>query len=122
MKNIYVLLLVLLCAVCLAGCTNPAFTGKLEAHGDRFYLVYSKLSGTQAHQLVLQEGMIIDVTIERVAGHIDIYVTDSRDAVLYQGNDADSSQFVLVVPRTDTYLFTVTGNKAKGSVLFQVRK
>ncbi len=122
MKRFYVVLLGLWCAFCLVGCKGPAFNGRLEMHGDRFYLDYAEFTGIQTHQMLLHESSVINVVIESVSGHIDIYVTDSRGAVLYQGNDADSGQFVLVVPRTDTYFFKVAGKKAKGSVLFQVRK
>jgi hypothetical protein len=66
----------------------------------------------------LEEGTIINVTIENKSGQLDIVVAGTSGQEIYKGNNAVSGNFTVQIPKTDTYKFSITGRKAKGSVSF----
>lgn len=118
-------LLVIVCALLLAGvtgCQTQTFDGSRTADEDRFLLAYTVFNKMEKHEMTLEKGTAVEVGIEHVSGRIDIMVSDENGKEIYRGNDASSGNFILEIPETGTYLFSVTGKKAKGSVSFIVQE
>lgn len=121
MKRYIILLFVFTLLLCfLAGCSKGEFDGSRISNDNEFIITYLILNGTETHQMGLEKGNTIDVKIESISGKVDLIVTDSEGNELYKGNNADSGSFKLIVPTTDTYIFAVSGDKAKGSVSFKI--
>ena len=57
-------------------------------------------------------------TIVSDDGSVDIQIENSAGASVYSQRDVPTSAFEIVISQDDTYTFTVTGHRAKGSVSF----
>lgn len=116
------IILVILILTVATGCSKQVFDGSRTGNDEQFIMDYSVLNTTETHEMELKQGMIIKVNIESISGHVDILVTgDDGVEIIGSGNDS-SSNFSFEIPKTGTYTFSVTGNKAKGSVSFKIDK
>lgn len=100
------------------GCSKQVFDGNRSSNDKQFIMNYSVLNRTETHEMKLEEGTIVNVTIENKSGHLDIVVAGTSGREIYKGNNAVSGNFTVQIPKTDTYKFSITGTKAKGSVSF----
>ena len=66
----------------------------------------------------LKTGDVIDTTVVSDDGSVDIQVENSEGEQIYSETDVPTSEFEIVISQDDTYTFTVTGHRAKGSVSF----
>jgi hypothetical protein len=103
-------------------CQKQIFDGSRTSDDKQFILDYSVLSKTITHEMKLEQGTVIDVSIEDTSGRVDILVTNEDDKKIYRGDNASSGNFSIEIPESKTYKFSVTGNKAKGSVSFIVEE
>ena len=101
-------------------CTKQVFNGSRSSNDTQFILDYSVMNCTKTQEMKLEEGTTVNVIIESNSGRVDILVEDAHREKIYKGDDADSGEFSLKIPKTDTYTFSVTGSNAKGSVSFKV--
>ena len=53
-------------------------------------------------------------------GELDIYITDSSGMVVYEGHNPEIGSFLVNITEDDRYTMTVEGNRAKGSISFQI--
>ena len=123
MKKTY--FLIFACVVLLAiaaGCRSQDFEGTRTADENQFTLDYSFLDKTETHTMNLEQGTGVKVKIESLSGRIDVVVSDAYGKELYRGNDASSGSFLLEIPETGAYTFSVTGSRADGSVAFAVEE
>lgn len=120
MKKISLLLiLVVLLIIVTAGCQKQIFDGSYMGNDKQFILDYSVLNKTMTHEMELEQGTFIDVSIQNKSGRVDILITNTDSESIYRGDNAFSSDFSVEIPATGTYIFSVTGsNDAKGSVSF----
>ena len=120
MKRISLLaIFVLVGVLILAGCQEQIFDGSVTGNETQFILDFNVLNTTKTHEMKLEEGTNIYVSIEKKSGNIAISITDSDGKVIYKSDSADSWDFVVTTTKVDTYKFTVTGTDAKGSVSFK---
>jgi hypothetical protein len=102
----------------VSGCAKQTFEGTRTSDDKRFVLEYTAFTGEQAHELELQQGASIDVTIQAETGRIDIVATGPDGKEIYKGNHASSGSFALEIQQTGTYRFSVTGRRAAGGASF----
>jgi len=114
------IILSMLILITAAGCSEPVFNGNRTSNDVQFIMDYSILSRAETHEMKLKEGATINVIIKNNSGRVDILVADTNGKEIYKGDNAASGNFSLKIPKTDTYKFSVTGSKAKGSVSFKV--
>lgn len=100
------------------GCSKQVFDGSRTSNDNQFIMSYSVLNRTETHEMKLEEGTIINVTIENKSGQLDIVIAGTSGQEIYKGNNAVSGNFTVQIPKTDTYKVSITGRKAKGSVSF----
>ena len=113
----------LACIVCfslalLNACGNATFNGSSTGNDTQFIMEYSILNTSDHREMSLKTGDVIDTTIVSDAGRVDIQMENSAGASVYSETDVPTSAFEIVISQDDTYTFTVTGHKAKGSVSF----
>lgn len=104
----------------LSGCNKSVFNGNRSSNDTQFVEDYSVLNQTEKHEMDLEQGTVIDVSIVNESGHLDVFVTDSNGKEIYKANDATSGDFSIEIPETGKYTFSVTGVDAKGSFSFLV--
>lgn len=118
-KNVLVVLSIMLLFT-VTGCGKQVFNGNRISNDTEFIMDYSILNRTESHQMRLNEGTNIDTIIENKSGRLDILIKSENGKQIYVGNNAASGNFTIKIPETDTYIFSITGNNAKGSVSFKV--
>ncbi len=118
MRKIYAIVLSCILAAVVSGCANPVFEGTRTADDRQFVLEYTMFTGEQTHELQLQEGASVDVTIQADSGRVDIVVTGPDGKEIYKGDYASSGDFSLGIQQTGTYRISVTGKRAAGGVSF----
>jgi hypothetical protein len=121
MKKLSLLMILsLIILLITTGCRKPMFSGNSISNDKQWLLEYSILNSTKTHDIKLEKGASIEVTIENKSGDLDILISDSNQEKIYKGDNATSGQFSVKVPKTDIYKFSVTGINSKGSVSFKV--
>lgn len=115
-----IIILSMIILVIVTGCSKQVFNGNRTSNDTQFIMDYSILNRTEKHEMKLEAGVFVDVIIENKSGRVDILVADANGKEIYKGDNASSGKFSFKIPKTDTYKFSVTGSKAKGSVSFKV--
>lgn len=103
-----------------AGCGKQVFDGSITGNDEQFIMNYSTLNCTKTHDMKIEKGAQVNVIIENKSGRLDIFISDSKGEKIYKGDNAATGKFSVVIPKTDTYKFSVTGSNAKGSVSFKL--
>jgi hypothetical protein len=118
MKKIVLMMMLAALLGFFSGCRSETFEGESIESDSTFSLDYSYLNESREHSLFVAQGGHIDVDIESESGHIDVYVYDSAENTIYQGNDAATSSFRLEIAEAGNYRIVVTGEKAAGKASF----
>jgi hypothetical protein len=118
MKKFSLIISLSMLLIITGGCGKQVFDGSRTGNDTQFIMEYSVLNRTETHEMKLEEGTNINVKLVNESGRLKILVTDPDGQEIYSGDRADSSEFSLKATKTGTYKFSVTGNKAKGSVSF----
>jgi hypothetical protein len=114
---ILILLGVLLIGLC--GCANNrTFSGSKTGNDEQFLVDFDFLNTTVEHQITLEEDDIIRTTINIKGGRVDILVKNENGKVAYRGDDAESSEFNIIISEAGVYTFSIKGYKAEGNVYF----
>lgn len=105
--------------ICACGINEDAtFNGSRASDEEHFDIDFEILNGTYTHDLVMNEGDSIALTIEKESGSISLLIQkESKDAI-YRGDDVEAGTFEVVISEAGTYTLSVTGKKAKGHVVF----
>lgn len=119
-KRFKLIIISILLLIIATGCGKQVFNGNRTSNDVQFIMDFSVLNKTETHEMSLEEGTTVNVDIEKISGRIDILVEDIDGNKIYRGDNADSNQFSFDIPKSSTYIFSITGKKAKGSVSFKV--
>ncbi|MGH4119512.1 hypothetical protein [Clostridium sp.] len=119
-RHSLLMILSILIIVIAMGCSKQEFDGDDTSNDTQFAMEYSVLNCTKTHEIKLEKGAIINAIIISKSGDVDVLVEEINGEEIYKGDNASSSEFSLNVDKTGTYMFTVTGNNAKGSVSFKI--
>ena len=117
MKKIFTFSFVLLIILSLTACTSK-FDGSRTGNDSQFIMDFKVLDKTDSQLLELEQGDIIDVDIASDSGQLNIEVQKDNDEPIYKSENVPTSSFQIEIPESGTYKFSVTGEKAKGSVCF----
>jgi len=105
--------------ICIAGCdNNSTFSGSKTGNENQFLVDFDFLNTTVNSKMLLSEDETIETTIDIKKGDVDILVENENGTIAYQGNDAESCNFMFKIEEAGTYTFYITGFKAEGSVYF----
>ena len=106
----------------LSACGHATFNGSSTGNDTQFIMEYSVLNTSDHRELSLKTGDVIDTAVVSDDGSVDIQVENSAGEAIYSETDVPTSAFEIVIQEDDTYIFTVTGHEAKGSVSFIKRE
>ena len=108
----------ILCA-CSSGST---FSGSKSGDEDHFDIEFEVLNTSYSHDLDMKAGESIDVAVTCDEGKISVLIAKGDDEPAYRGNDMETSNFNVGIKDAGKYTLTVTGEDAKGHVVFTRRK
>ncbi len=116
-----ILIITVTIAIIFINLKSNVFEGKIIQTENKFSLEYSFFNKTIFHTMSIKEGMSVSVKIENTSGNIDVIIVDSNDNEIYRGNKIDKeNSFYINIKETGNYTFKVKGNRAKGSVKFDI--
>lgn len=101
---------------------NAVFRGSKTGDENHFDIDFEMLNSAYGHELVMEEGEGIEVSIKKESGEISVLIQQGSHEPVYQGDGVQDGEFVVLISETGTYTVSVTGKKAKGHVVFTRQK
>ena len=98
--------------------TESRCTVKVE--DDLFSIGMESMNESRSESFQLEEGISVAVYVVHLDGELDIYITDSSGTVVYEGHNPEIGNFLVNITEDGRYTMTVEGNRAKGSISFQI--
>ena len=98
--------------------TGSTFSRVTEEDG--FSISFGPLNGTQSETFSLREGDRVRVSRALGSGRLSLIVGQEGKNPVYEGNGGDPDSFELKIPQDGVYILTVTGERANGSVSFEI--
>lgn len=122
MKKYLGIICFLVFAFTLTSCGTD-FDGSRTGNNSEFIMDYKVLNTTDSQNLVVDEGDTIHAEIILEKGSLSFKIQkDDEPVPVYEGKDVSvSDAFDVEIEESGTYIVTVTGKKARGSVSFLVR-
>ncbi len=119
-RRLIPLLLCLTVMLSATGCASSIakFNGSSTGNQNQFLLDFEVLNTTESNKMPFQAGEKVHAVFQIDKGRVDVIVKDEEGNIAYQGDDVESSDFLITIEKEGTYYFEVTGKKAKGSVKF----
>lgn len=120
-RYLFTIQAIIIMAVSLCACgtnDNAKFNGSKTGDAQHFDIDFDILNTTYTHELVMEEGESIEISIEKESGSISLLVQKESEDSVYQGDDVDTGEFEVIISEAGTYTLSVTGKKAKGHVVF----
>jgi len=110
------LILVLSLTACRAD-----FDGSRTGNDNEFVMNYKIFNTTDSQDLIVEEGDTIHAEIIVESGSLSFRIQKDDEVPVYEGKDVSfSDEFDVEIEESGTYVVTVTGEKAKGSISFTV--
>lgn len=117
MKKILAYVFTFLLSMPLIACAFKAtFDGSRTGNESQLIMQYKILNTTTSQELELTEGDIVLFDIVSQAGSIDIFLQKSEEEPIYKEHDIPTSVFQVEITDSGTYIVSVTGKNAKGSI------
>lgn len=113
---LFLSLLLLVGSVTACGWIGTQFEGSRLGNEDQLVMDYKVLNQTDTQSLKLEAGDVVDFAIVSEWGRVDLLLQKDGEEAVYEGTDVPTSSFQVAIEDSGTYLLTVTGNHAKGSV------
>lgn len=120
MKKFLLIVCTLALIVSLTGCDSK-FDGIRTGNNSEFIMEYSVLNKTDTQDLIAKSGDTIGGKIIVNKGSLSIKIQKDEEEPIYESNGiSESTEFDVEIDESGTYTVSVTGEKAKGSVSFNV--
>ena len=122
MKKILLIVCTLALMVSLTACDSK-FDGSRIGNDSEFIMEYRVLNTTDTQDLIAESGDIISGNIIVNKGSLSIKIQKDDEEPIYENNGISvSNEFDVEINESGTYTVSVTGEKAKGSVIWRKRK
>lgn len=97
------------------------FDGSRTGNDNEFVMNYKVFNTTDSQDLIVEEGDTIHVEIIVESGSLSFRIQKDDEVPVYESKDVSlSDEFDVEIEESGTYVVTVTGKKAKGSISFTV--
>ncbi|WP_195985755.1 hypothetical protein [Clostridium sp. D33t1_170424_F3] len=113
---LFLLLLLLAGSVTACGWIGTRFDGSRLGNEDQLVMDYKVLNQTDTQSLKLEAGDVVDFAIVSEWGQVDLSLQKDGEEAVYEKTNVPTSSFQVAIEDSGTYLLTVTGRHAKGSV------
>ena len=118
LRAVFALLCLLVMAL-LGGCAaSSVFYGNRVMSDAGFEMDYTILDHEETAELTLAAGERLQVVFAHERGSVDVTVSLSDHAPIYQGVDQTNAEFALIIPESGDYRISVVGHRAVGQVSF----
>lgn len=110
----------LILVLSLTACVSD-FDGSRMGNDNELVMNYKIFNTTDSQDLIVEEGDTIHVKIIVEGGSLSFRIQKDDEVPVYEGKDISlSDEFDVEIEESGTYVVTVTGEKAKGSISFTV--
>lgn len=101
---------------------GAVFNGSKVGNDNEFYMEYSILNTMYEHSMELDADDTIHCNIQSDEGKVDILIQKQDGEYVYRGSSVPTSFFDVIIDEEGTYTISVSGEKARGSVAFDVER
>lgn len=120
MKKYLSILCLLILTLLLTAC-GVYFEGSRIGSDNEFVMNFKMFNTADSQHLIVEEGETIHAEIIVESGSLSIKIQKDNETPIYEENDIClTDKFDIEIEESGTYVVTVTGEKAKGSVNFTV--
>lgn len=112
------ILLILITLLSFTGCRSGFEIGSIEnSTSTKITMSYYMFSGTRERKIKVEKDKPVNVVvdIESEGGSLNLSITDEEGNSAYQGNDLETSSFVVTLSDEGTYALQVKAKKHKGN-------
>ena len=114
-----ILAMTVVLGILLCACSSKAkFDGSKTGDSSRFDIDFEMLNTSYSHDLDMKAGEDIEVSVTRTSGKISVRIQKGDEDPIYRGDNMESSNFKVGIKEDGKYTVTVTGEDAKGHVVF----
>ena len=99
-------------------CNKSTFIGNEIADTDFYDIDFEQMNSTHSHKIDMDAGESIKVKIIRESGKISVQIYNENNQPVYKGDDVTDAEFEIKINEKGTYQLGVSGEKAKGRVIF----
>ena len=117
-KPVAIIALLMVLVLSLCAC-EPDFVGNKYKTKNKYVLSFSALNKTEKEELYLKKGDSLEVKIELTEGEVSLLISSTKGEEYYKGSELRNEEFTVVAERDGRCRIWVTGEKAKGSLLFK---
>lgn len=97
------------------------FDGSRMGNDNEFVMNYKIFNTTDSQDLIVEEGDTIHAEIIVEGGSLSFRIQKDDEVPVYESKDVSlSDEFDVKIEESGTYVVTITGEKAKGSISFTV--
>lgn len=118
MKKVTILLVCMM-MITLSGCAKERFDGMSVTGESGVYLDFDSLKRDEIHEFEMEKNQAAHIEIEVEEGDLDILLESKDGDTVYKADNASDGDFEVTVDEAGTYIFSVSGKKAKGTVKFE---
>lgn len=119
MKKVTILLVCIVMIITLSGCAKERFDGMRVTSESGVYLDFDSLRRDEIHEFEMDKDQAARIEIEVEDGDLDILFESKDGDTVYRADNASDGDFEVTVDEAGTYIFSVSGKKAKGTVKFE---
>lgn len=103
----------------LGACGKSVFDGSRTGNDSQFMMEYQIFHTTDSQDLLLEPGDMIRTEIVAESGKLSVKIQKASDKPVYENDNITASgNFDVEIQEGGTYMVSVTGEKAKGSISF----
>ncbi|MDF2510985.1 MAG: hypothetical protein K0S04_851 [Herbinix sp.] len=117
-RKLLSILLILITLLSFSGCSSGFEIGSVEnSTSTKITMSYYLFSGVKTRKITVEKDKPVDVAveIESEGGSLDLSITDEKGNSSYQGQDLESSSFLVTLSEEGTYTLQIEAKKHKGS-------
>lgn len=92
------------------------FTGNRERNSVSYISDIEHMNGTDAHNLELSAGDILEICFKSAKGKMRLKITAPDGTILYTGNGKETTEFTVNITKSGSHSIYVEARHAKGTI------
>lgn len=114
-NNIIGIIVFLLCVIVLGGCKKQGASEPIEHNIEDRFIYFTALNGDNVINIEMTKGKS-EIMVAMDFGELSLTLASEDGEVILDTDATYSSEYTVSIPRTGTYVLTLKGTGASGSV------
>ena len=114
-SDFVIMLLISVCILALTGCRKQELSEPIEHNTESRLIYFTAIDGENDINIEMEEGEG-EILVAMDFGELSLTLASEDGEVILDTDATFSSEYTVSIPRTGTYVLTLKGNDASGSV------